>query len=67
MNVEMVLGLVRHILTFAGGWLVSQGVLTEPNAQAIIGAVVTIIGVAWSAVIKKQIPLIPPSPPKAGL
>jgi hypothetical protein len=59
MNPDMILGLVRHILTFGGGYLISMGYLTEANVEAIIGALMTIVGVAWS-IRQKQVP------PKAG-
>jgi hypothetical protein len=61
MRPEMVMGLLRHILTFAGGALVSMGYLTEANVEAIIGAVMTLAGVGWSLVNK-----VPPPPPPKG-
>lgn len=60
MNTPMILGLVRHILTFAGGFLVSMGYLTEANIEAIIGAVTTLIGTLWSALAKRTTPMLPP-------
>jgi len=49
-----VAGLLRHILTTAGGVLVAKGTLDEAMLQALVGALVTIAGVAWSIVEKKR-------------
>ena len=48
MNKEQVLGIVRHILTFAGGIVVSKGLLDEATMTAVVGAVITIGGALWS-------------------
>jgi hypothetical protein len=64
-NPEMMFGLVRHLLTFAGGYLVSTGHLTEPDAEVIIGAIVAIAGTLWSVGAKKTAP--PVQPPTKGL
>jgi hypothetical protein len=48
MNRAKILGLVRHLLTTFGGGLVVSGKLTEVDWNLAVGAIVTIIGVAWS-------------------
>jgi len=48
MNKEQVLGVVRHILTFGGGIVVSRGMLDEATMTAVVGAVITIGGALWS-------------------
>ena len=53
-SLDKTLGLVRHILTFVGGYLVTSGVLTEPTLSTGIGAIVTLIGVVWSVVDKNK-------------
>ena len=53
MNAEQVGGLVRHLLTFAGGWLVTKGYVDEATMQTVVGAAVTLIGAAWSFMVKK--------------
>ncbi len=53
MNKEQVLGIVRHILTFGGGILVTKGLIEESISQEIVGAVITLIGTIWSALSKK--------------
>lgn len=53
MSTPIVLGLIRHLLTVAGGYLVAQGTLTSGDLTELIGGVVAIIGVGWS-VYEKQ-------------
>ncbi len=48
MNMEMVFGLLRHVLTFGGGWMVAQGYFDEATIQEVVGAVMTIVGALWS-------------------
>lgn len=55
MNKEVILGLVRHILTFGGGFIVAQGLVDQSMLSDGIGAVMTILGIAWSAYDKKSI------------
>jgi len=42
------LGLIRHILTFGGGYLVAQDWIDAELMPELIGAIMTIIGAAWS-------------------
>ena len=53
MNKDVILGLVRHILTTAGGFLASKGLISESEIEIGAGALVVIIGVIWSAWIKQ--------------
>lgn len=53
MNTDQVLGIVRHVLTFGGGYLVAKGIVDEATMLNIVGAAVTIIGAAWSIMQKK--------------
>jgi hypothetical protein len=46
-------GVVRHVLTIAAGVLIQRGVLDESSAEAIVGGVIAILGVAWSWRSKK--------------
>jgi hypothetical protein len=48
-----ILGIARHLLTFGAGYLVAQGILDESSAEAIVGAVLTLIGVGWSVYDKQ--------------
>jgi hypothetical protein len=55
MNIEKLSGIIRHILTFAGGWAVGKGYLEAEAVEAIIGGVVAVIGAVWSWKAKKSI------------
>jgi hypothetical protein len=48
MNKEVILGIVRHVLTIVAGILVSRGQLDPSDAQTVIGGITGIAGVAWS-------------------
>jgi hypothetical protein len=50
---EQVLGIVRHVLTFAGGIVVAKGLVDESTVNEIIGGVITLTGTIWSVVAKK--------------
>ena len=51
---QQVLGIVRHILTFGGGILVTKGLLDEGMVAEISGAVITLIGAIWSIIEKNK-------------
>ena len=53
MNTAMILGLVRHGLTLAGGYLVAKGHLDAGSVDTVVGAVITLIGAGWSIQSKK--------------
>jgi hypothetical protein len=50
---EQVLGIVRHVLTFAGGIVIAKGIADESTVNEIIGGVITLTGAIWSVVAKK--------------
>jgi hypothetical protein len=50
---EQVLGIVRHVLTFAGGIVIAKGLADENTVNEIIGGVITLVGTIWSIVSKK--------------
>lgn len=54
MTLEKTLGIIRHSLTFGGGFLVTSGVLTDATLEAGIGAIATLIGVVWSVIDKNK-------------
>lgn len=54
MNKEQILGVLRHVLTFAGGILVFRGVLDDTLLQELVGGVVTLAGTVWSVISKKN-------------
>jgi hypothetical protein len=51
---DQFLGIVRHVLTFVGGFLVMQGLVDEAMATEISGAVVTLAGGIWSIIDKNK-------------
>ena len=51
---EVVKSLVRHGLTLGGGFLVSQGYFDAAQAETLIGAAMTVFGVAWAIYSKKK-------------
>ena len=58
MSKEIILGIVRHTLTFAGGILVAKGLLEQGLLAEIIGGVMTVVGGVWSVIDKtKKLPL----------
>ncbi len=54
MSVEAVLGVVRHLLTFGGGFLVAKGWVDAPGLEVLVGGLVTVLGGAWSVYQKSQ-------------
>lgn len=54
MNKDTLLGLVRHVLTFAGGFAVAKGWTDTVGLETIVGGLVTVIGGVWSAWDKRQ-------------
>jgi hypothetical protein len=70
MPTQMLLGILRHALTWLGGWLLARGLLVD-EAQAqlfsdsltlFLSAAVTLAGLAWSMWRKFNAP--PPEVPK---
>ena len=48
MNKQKIMGIIRHVLTFGGGWAVGQGLIDESTMLEVVGALSTIIGAVWS-------------------
>jgi hypothetical protein len=53
MTKEQILGIIRHALTFAGGILITKGIIDEAAFTELSGAALTLVGVIWSVVAKK--------------
>ena len=51
---EQVLGIIRHVLTFAGGIVLSQGLIDQALLNTVIGSSITLIGAIWSIVVKRK-------------
>lgn len=50
---EKITGLVRHILTFLGGYLITDGIIDESTLQEVVGSIITLGGFIWSWTSKK--------------
>ena len=48
MKASQILGILRHVLGFGGGILVSKGVLDESSVNEVVGAILAIAAVAAS-------------------
>jgi hypothetical protein len=54
MDKLVILGFVRHLLTFGGGFLVAEGSLSQPELQEAVGALAALAGVVWSIWEKRR-------------
>ena len=52
MSKVVLLGVIRHTLTFAGGILVAKGILEQGLLTEIIGGIITVVGGVWSVIEK---------------
>jgi len=50
-----ILGVVRHILTFGGGFAVAYGLADQSMVSVAVGALMTLIGIGWSIYDKKAL------------
>jgi hypothetical protein len=50
---SMLLALLRHGLTTAGGALTTQGLASSDEVNQLAGAVITIVGIVWSIFEKR--------------
>jgi len=54
MKKEMILGIIRHALTFAGGIIVMKGYVQQDTATELSGAFLTLFGGVWSIIEKNK-------------
>jgi hypothetical protein len=47
------LGIIRHALTFAGGILITKGLVDETLWAEISGGALTLVGAIWSVIAKR--------------
>jgi hypothetical protein len=47
MNWEQISSVLRHILTFGGGFIIAKGWISAEAMPGIIGAIITVGGVIW--------------------
>ena len=51
---DQLMGIVRHVITFVGGILVTKGLIDDSILTEIVGATVTLSGAIWSIVSKNK-------------
>lgn len=56
MTKDSVLSVIRHVLTFAGGAFLPAGAVSGDELQIAIGAVITLIGLIWGILEKRNRP-----------
>ena len=59
---DIIGGVVRHIVTSAGGGLVAHGLINSDQLTQIAGASALIVGICWSAYQKYQANKPAPNP-----
>lgn len=52
MNWEQISSILRHILTFGGGFIVAKGWIDTETMTGIVGAIITIGGAIWAMINK---------------
>jgi multisubunit Na+/H+ antiporter MnhB subunit len=62
---SILLGLLRHGLTAAGGALVTKGLVDQAGADQLVGALITLAGAAWSIYEKVKTKAAATPPPAA--
>jgi hypothetical protein len=53
MNKEQIMGLIRHVLTFVGGVIITKGLASDAMTSELIGGIMTVVGATWSILSKK--------------
>lgn len=54
MTKDVILGFVRHLLTFGGGFIAADGLAAADEVTTAVSALVTLVGFVWSVVEKKK-------------
>ena len=54
MSKEMIMGLIRHLLTYRGGIVTERGLASGEEVTTGVAAIVTIVGLVWSILNKKK-------------
>lgn len=58
MNTDQIFSLVRQILTFGGGFLVTKGLIDSGTMATAVGAIVTLGSIGWSVATHKAPPTV---------
>jgi hypothetical protein len=51
---DSILGVLRHVLTTAGGAVAAQGHISEDEVSTAVGALLALVGVVWSVWQKRK-------------
>jgi hypothetical protein len=54
MSQDEVAGIIRHVVTIAGGYFVSRGLIDESALITIAGGAAALAGVLWSVYSKRS-------------
>ncbi len=54
MNKQQALGVIRHVLTIAGGFAIAKGLGSEESIGEIVGALLVVIGGVWSIITPEK-------------
>lgn len=54
MNKAAILGFLRHVLTYGGGFLTSKGIVDASSAESLVGGAVAVAGLVWSVIEKRK-------------
>jgi hypothetical protein len=49
------MGIIRHLLTALGGFVVAQGTMNDGVAEQLVGGVTALIGFLWSVNTKEPV------------
>ena len=52
MSWEQIASILRHILTFGGGFIVAKGWISAEALPGIVGAIITVGGAIWAVMNK---------------
>lgn len=55
-RMDVVMGLIRHLMTAGGGILAAKGYVDSGTVETVVGAVITLLGALWSVYDKKKEP-----------
>jgi hypothetical protein len=58
MNWEQISSILRHILTFGGGFVVGKGWISETVMLELVGAALTVGGAIWAMFNKTQASIV---------
>jgi hypothetical protein len=61
---DSIKSVIRHGLSFGGGFLVAKGLLSADQVNELAGAIITVMGIVWSIRKNKKTPAAP-TPPAA--